>query len=46
MKHSFQKAYVAASSGDAGGAIGSAFELSSRLNEIDDLVMDHAYWDL
>lgn len=40
----FQKAYVAASSGDAGGAIGSAFELSSRLNEIDDLVMDHAYW--
>ena len=41
----FKKAYVAASSGDAGGAIGSAFELSSRLDEIDDnLAMHHAYW--
>ncbi len=41
----FKKAYIAASSGDAGGAIGSAFELASRLDEIkDNLTMKHAYW--
>ena len=43
-KTPFKKAYVAASSGDAGGAIGSALELASTLGEIkEDFTMQHAY---
>lgn len=43
-KTPFKKAYVAASSGDAGGAIGSALELASTLGELkEDFTMQHAY---
>lgn len=43
-KTPFKKAYIAASSGDAGGAIGSALELASKLGELkDDFSMQHAY---
>ncbi len=41
----FKRAYIAASAGDAGGAIGSAFELCSQLGEIrENISMPHAYW--
>ena len=46
LENSFKKAYVAASSGDVGGAIGSALELASTLGELkEDFTMQHAYLD-
>lgn len=43
-KTPFQRVYVQAASGDAGGAIGAAFALWHRLGGDRSFVMDHAYW--
>lgn len=41
----FRQVYVQSAAGDAGGAIGAAFVVSSRLGETKDRFhMDHAYW--
>ncbi|THD77667.1 MAG: carbamoyltransferase [Phenylobacterium sp.] len=40
----FQKVYVHAAPGDAGGAIGAAFALWHRQGGARGFVMDHAYW--
>ena len=40
----FQRVYVQAAAGDAGGAIGSAFAIWHRLGGQRSFVMDHAYW--
>lgn len=40
----FQRVYVHAAAGDAGGAIGSAFALWHQLGNPRSFVMDHAYW--
>jgi carbamoyltransferase len=41
---SFQRVYVQAAAGDAGGAIGSAFAVWHKLGGKRTFVMDHAYW--
>jgi carbamoyltransferase len=40
----FQRVYVQAAAGDAGGAIGSAFAVWHKLGGKRTFVMDHAYW--
>lgn len=40
----FQRVYVQAAAGDAGGAIGAAFALWHQLGGQRNFVMDHAYW--
>jgi carbamoyltransferase len=40
----FQRVYVQAAAGDAGGAIGAAFALWHKLGGRRSFVMDHAYW--
>jgi carbamoyltransferase len=40
----FQRVYVQSAAGDAGGAIGAAFELWHQLGGARSFVMDHAYW--
>jgi carbamoyltransferase len=40
----FQRVYVQAAAGDAGGAIGAAFALWHQLGGQRKFVMDHAYW--
>jgi carbamoyltransferase len=41
----FKKAYIAASAGDAGGAIGAAFFVQSQLEpSVKRFKMEHAYW--
>jgi carbamoyltransferase len=40
----FEKVYVQAAAGDAGGAIGAAFAVWHRLDGKRNFVMDHAYW--
>jgi carbamoyltransferase len=40
----FQKVYVQAAAGDAGGAIGAAFAVWHLLGGDRSFVMDHAYW--
>jgi carbamoyltransferase len=40
----FQKVYVQAAAGDAGGAIGAAFGVWHQLGGKRSFVMDHAYW--
>lgn len=40
----FQRVYVQAAAGDAGGAIGSAFTIWYKLGGERTFVMDHAYW--
>jgi len=40
----FQRVYVQAAAGDAGGAIGAAFVLWHKLGGSRSFVMDHAYW--
>src|SRR5262249_33340409 len=40
----FQRVYVQAAAGDAGGAIGSAFAVWHKLGGRRTFVMDHAYW--
>lgn len=43
----FRKVYVQSAAGDAGGAIGAAFHVWSKLTnsgKADRFVMDHAYW--
>ncbi len=40
----FQRVYVQAAPGDAGGAIGAAFALSQELGVARSFVMDHAFW--
>jgi carbamoyltransferase len=43
-KTAFKRVYVQAAAGDAGGAIGSAFDVWHRLGGPRSFVMDHAYW--
>jgi carbamoyltransferase len=43
-KTPFQRVYVQAAAGDAGGAIGSAFAVWDKLGGKRSFVMDHAYW--
>ena len=40
----FQRVYVQAAAGDAGGAIGAAFAVWHKLGGKRNFVMDHAYW--
>jgi carbamoyltransferase len=40
----FQRVYVQAAAGDAGGAIGAAFAVWHKLGGARSFVMDHAYW--
>ena len=40
----FERVYVQAAAGDAGGAIGAAFALWHKLGGDRSFVMDHAYW--
>src|SRR5262249_5398776 len=40
----FQRVYVQAAAGDAGGAIGAAFAVWHQLGGDRSFVMDHAYW--
>src|ERR1019366_551165 len=40
----FQRVYVQAAAGDAGGAIGAAFAVWHQLGGGRSFVMDHAYW--
>jgi carbamoyltransferase len=40
----FQRVYVQAAAGDAGGAIGAAFALWYKLGGERSFIMDHAYW--
>ena len=40
----FERVYVHAAPGDAGGAIGAAFNVWHKLGGGRDFVMDHAYW--
>jgi carbamoyltransferase len=40
----FKRLYVQSAAGDAGGAIGAAFCVSSRLQGARSFRMDHAYW--
>lgn len=40
----FERVYVHAAPGDAGGAIGAAFEVWRKLGGTRGFVMDHAYW--
>jgi carbamoyltransferase len=40
----FQRVYVQAAAGDAGGAIGAAFAVWHKLGGPRSFVMDHAYW--
>jgi carbamoyltransferase len=40
----FQRVYVQAAAGDAGGAIGAAFAVWHKLGGKRSFVMDHAYW--
>jgi carbamoyltransferase len=40
----FQRVYVQAAAGDAGGAIGAAFAVWHKLGGERSFVMDHAYW--
>lgn len=40
----FQKLYVQAAAGDAGGAIGSAFAVWQKFGGKRSFIMDHAYW--
>jgi carbamoyltransferase len=40
----FRRVYVQSAAGDAGGAIGAAFELWHQLGGARSFVMDHAYW--
>jgi len=40
----FKRLYVQSAAGDAGGAIGAAFCVSSRLQRARSFRMDHAYW--
>jgi carbamoyltransferase len=40
----FRRVYVQSAAGDAGGAIGAAFALWTRLGGARSFVMDHAYW--
>jgi carbamoyltransferase len=40
----FQRVYVQAAAGDAGGAIGAAFSVWHKLGGARSFVMDHAYW--
>ena len=40
----FQRVYVQAAAGDAGGAIGAAFDAWHKLGGSRSFVMDHAYW--
>jgi carbamoyltransferase len=43
-KTPFQRVYVQAAAGDAGGAIGAAFAVWHQLGAERSFVMDHAYW--
>ena len=40
----FKKIYIQAAAGDAGGAIGAAFNAWNQLRGKRLFVMDHAYW--
>jgi carbamoyltransferase len=40
----FQRVYVQAAAGDAGGAVGAAFAVWHKLGGKRSFVMDHAYW--
>jgi carbamoyltransferase len=40
----FRRVYVQSAAGDAGGAIGAAYTVWSRLSGARTFVMDHAYW--
>jgi len=40
----FQRVYVQAAAGDAGGAIGAAYGVWHQLGGTRSFVMDHAYW--
>jgi carbamoyltransferase len=40
----FRRVYVQSAAGDAGGAIGAAYVVWSRLSGARSFVMDHAYW--
>jgi carbamoyltransferase len=40
----FRRVYVQSAAGDAGGAIGAAYSVWSRLSGARSFVMDHAYW--
>ena len=40
----FRRVYVQSAAGDAGGAIGAAYTVWSRLTGARSFVMDHAYW--
>jgi carbamoyltransferase len=41
---SFERVYVQAAAGDAGGAIGAAYSVWHRLGGVRSFVMDHAFW--
>ena len=40
----FRRVYVQSAAGDAGGAVGAAYALWSRMTNQRSFVMDHAYW--
>jgi carbamoyltransferase len=40
----FKRVYVQSAAGDAGGAVGAAYALWSRMTKQRSFVMDHAYW--
>jgi carbamoyltransferase len=43
-KTAFQRVYVQAAAGDAGGAIGAAYAVWHGLDGARSFVMDHGYW--